>query len=327
MKDFEPLVIGFVCNECVYAAADLAGTSRLRYPPNIRLIRVPCSGQVDLVHMLRALENGTDCVFVGGCLKEQCHYVDGNEKAEARVKFLKKMLAAMGLEEERLSMRFMSAAMGLEFARVAQDITDTARKLGPSPLKNIEPSLLVSDSKRENLRAILLSIISGLGKEPDDFNELMKGFGEPVIDENKCLACGACAYVCLNEAMNTEIRDNKVRLIHDYWRCTACGNCMDACPRDCMEVAHTFDLVGFLSDEENVKVEMGALSCQRCKKSYLPVLLEEEIRKAIDDETLTESYLQQCPSCRRIEWAERVKASYGFRGEWKRIHAKGRSTA
>jgi len=327
MKDFEPLVVGFVCYECVYAAADLAGTSRLCYPPNIRLIRVPCSGQVDMVHVLRAFENGADCVFVGGCLKEQCHYVDGNAKAEARVKFLKKILTAIGIEEERLSMQFMSAAMGSEFVRVAQSITDTAERLGPNPLKNTKPSILDSDNKRENLKAILHSILGGLGKKPKDFTETIKGFGDPEIDEKKCLGCGACAYVCLNEAMNTEVGGGKVRLVHDYWRCTACGNCIDVCPMECMDVADTFDLLRFLSGEEKIKAEMGALFCQRCGNSFLPVLLEKEVRKVLDDETIGESYLELCPSCRRIEWAERIKASHGYRGEWKRVNTKGRSTA
>ena len=326
MNDFEPLIVGFICNECVYAAADLAGTSRLSYPPNIRLVRVPCSGQVDMIHMLRAFENGADGVFVGGCLKEQCHYVDGNEKAEARVNFLKKILTALGFEEERLSMQFMSAAMGSEFARVAQNLADTVKKLGPSPLKNMKLPVLASRNKRENLRDLLSSIAIKLNKEPDELREIIKGFGEPQIDEEKCIGCGACAFVCTNEAMNTEILENKVRLTHIYWRCTACGNCRDFCPKDCMEVADNFDLNRFLSDEENIKVEMGAISCQRCGENFLPLLLEEDVKKILGEEWFSDTYLRLCPACRRFEWAERIRSTHGFQGEWKRIGAKGTSS-
>lgn len=327
MKDFEPLIVGFVCNECVYAAADLAGTSRLSYPPNIRLIRVPCSGQVDMIHILRAFENGADGVFVGGCLKEQCHYVDGNEKAEARVNFLKKILKALGLGEERLTMQFMSAAMGSEFARVAQNLTDALKKLGPSPLRNKELTVLTSRNKRENLRDLLSSVAIELNKEPDELHEIIKGFGEPQIDEEKCIGCGACAYVCVNEAMNTEVTDNKVRLIHEYWKCTACGNCRDFCPKECMEVIDNFDLARFLSDEENVKVETGAQMCQRCGDNFLPLLLEEDVKKVLVEKQHTDTYLELCPTCRRFAWAERIRASHGFQGQWKRMKAKGKSTS
>jgi formate hydrogenlyase subunit 6/NADH:ubiquinone oxidoreductase subunit I len=237
------------------------------------------------------------------------------------------MLSAMGLGGERLSMQFMSAAMGSEFARVAQNITDTARKLGPNPLKNTDSTVLFSDNKRENLRAIMLSIIKGLGNEPEEFLETLKGFGESRIDTDKCLGCGACVHVCLNEAMKAELRDDLIRLTHEYWKCTACGNCMDACPKECMEVVDSFDLPRFLSDEKRVKMETGALSCRSCGRSFLPLLLEEEVRKVIDNDALTESYIELCPSCRRFLLAERIKTSLGFRGQWKKIHNRGKSTA
>lgn len=326
MGEFEPLVVGFVCNECVYAAADLAGTSRLSYPPNIRLIRVPCSGQVDTLHILRAFENGADGVFVGGCLREQCHYVNGNEKAEARVMFLKKVLGAAGLEEERLSMHFMSAAMGSEFARVAVELTTSIRKLGPSPLKNREVTSLTSGDKRTNLRNILLSIASGLGREPEDFSEDIRGYGEPAVDGKKCLGCGACAFVCRNGAIVYHVIDDKVRLDHTYWRCTACGGCEDACPVDCMEVIERFDLPRLLSDEVEQKAEVGMLSCLRCGTCFIPVLLKDEVRDMLGDDALSESYLGLCPSCRRVTRAESLLSVHAREGEWKRIGNRGGSS-
>jgi formate hydrogenlyase subunit 6/NADH:ubiquinone oxidoreductase subunit I len=277
--------------------------------------------------MLRAFENGADGVFVGGCLKEQCHYVDGNEKAEARVDFLKKMLKAFGLGEERLTMQFMSAAMGSEFARVAQNVTDTVKELGPNPLKNMELTRLSSQNKRENLRNLLSSISIKLNKEPDELKEIIRGFGEPQIDDEKCIGCGACAYVCVNEAMNTDTWKDKVRLTHKYWKCTACGNCRDCCPKECMEVDDAFDLSRFLSDEKNVMVETGVLSCQRCGDNFLPLLLEEDVKKVLGEKQDTDTYLELCPACRRFAWAERIRSSHGFQGEWKKINAKGKSTS
>ncbi len=253
--------------------------------------------------------------------------MDGNEKAEARVGFLKKILKALGLGEERLTMQFMSAAMGSEFARVAQNLTDAIKKLGPSPLKNMELTVLSSRNKRENMRDLLSSIIIKLNKKPHELQEIIRGFGEPQIDGEKCIGCGACAYVCTNEAMNTEVTDNQVRLTHEYWKCTACGNCRDFCPKECMEVDDVFDLSRFLSDEENVKVETGVLSCQRCGDKFLPLLLEEDIKKVLGEKQHTDAYLELCPTCRRFAWAERIRSTHGFQGEWRRINAKGKSTS
>ncbi|UCC40326.1 MAG: hydrogenase iron-sulfur subunit, partial [Candidatus Aminicenantes bacterium] len=177
MKNFEPIIVGFVCNECVYAAADLAGTTRLRYPQNIRMIRVPCSGQVDMIHILRAFENGADGVFIGGCLKEQCHYVDGNIKAEKRVEFLREILKAMGMKEERLSIHLMSAAMAREFVSMAEDFTHTIKKLGPSPLKRRKTSLHTG-KKRDMLRYMFLSISKGLNAKVVNYNDAIPGYGD-----------------------------------------------------------------------------------------------------------------------------------------------------
>jgi coenzyme F420-reducing hydrogenase delta subunit len=195
---FEPVIVGFVCNECVYAASDLAGTSRLSYPENIRLIRVPCSGQVDLIHILRAYENGADGVFVGGCLKDQCHYVDGNYKAEDRVEFLKGILRDIGLEEERLSINFLSAAQAREFVSFASEFTEKIKKQGPSPLKKGKPKSQEHDNKRKMLRNSLLNLSKKLKQKGPDFKIEIAGFGTVTIDSEKCIGCGACARKCIN---------------------------------------------------------------------------------------------------------------------------------
>lgn len=135
MAKFEPKIIGFLCNWCAYAGADLAGTSRIQYPANLRSIRVMCSGRVDPSYILKAFAEGADGVFVGGCHPGQCHYVSGNHSAERRVNMLYDLLEDLGIEKERLLLKWINAAEGELFAEVMRDFTEKLKKLGPSPLK------------------------------------------------------------------------------------------------------------------------------------------------------------------------------------------------
>jgi F420-non-reducing hydrogenase iron-sulfur subunit len=131
---FEPKIVGFLCNWCSYAGADLAGTSRIQYPPNVRIIRVMCSGSVDSMYILRALLEGADGVFVGGCHPGDCHYIDGNYKARRRMVLLENILETLGLEKERVWLRWISASEGQKFADTMKDMTEAIRKLGPNPI-------------------------------------------------------------------------------------------------------------------------------------------------------------------------------------------------
>ena len=135
MNNFEPLIAVFSCHYCSYAAADLAGSSRIQYPPNSRIIKVPCTGRVSPNHILRALESGADAVYVAGCLEGTCHFISGNYKAKKRVQYVKNLLSEINLEPERVQMHFMSAAEGAKFANVTEQMTETIRQLGPSPLR------------------------------------------------------------------------------------------------------------------------------------------------------------------------------------------------
>lgn len=131
---FEPKIVGFLCNWCSYAGADLAGTSRIQYPPNVRIIRVMCSGSVDSMYILRALLEGADGVFVGGCHPGDCHYIDGNYKARRRMVLLENILETLGLGKERVWLRWISASEGQKFADTMKDMTEAIRKLGPNPI-------------------------------------------------------------------------------------------------------------------------------------------------------------------------------------------------
>ncbi len=138
-EGFEPRIVAFLCNWCAYAGADLAGVSRIQYPPNIRIIRVMCSGRIDPVFVFEAFKDGADGVLVAGChLPSDCHYISGNFKALRRITLLRKTLKEFGIEPERLRLEWISASEGDKFAAVVRDMVDEIKKLGPNPLKGKE---------------------------------------------------------------------------------------------------------------------------------------------------------------------------------------------
>ena len=128
---FEPKIVAFLCNWCSYAGADLAGTSRIKYPPNVRPIRVMCSGRVEPTFVLKAFASGADGVLICGCHPGDCHYMEGNYKAARRIPLLKKMLKQLGIEEERVRLEWVSAAEGARFATLVKDMTAKVKELGP----------------------------------------------------------------------------------------------------------------------------------------------------------------------------------------------------
>jgi len=132
---FEPYIVGFLCNWCGYAGADLAGTSRIQYPPNLRAIRLMCSGRVDPTFILTALKRGADGVLVVGCHPGDCHYINGNLRTERRVALLKKMLSDLGLDDRRVRLEWISASEGERFAAVVKEFREEIRALGPNPIE------------------------------------------------------------------------------------------------------------------------------------------------------------------------------------------------
>lgn len=129
-----PLIVAFLCNWCSYAGADLAGTGRQQYPPNIRIIRIPCSGRINPIYIIKALADGADGVMVSGCHPGDCHYIAGNMYARRRFVILKKLLETSGIEPDRVHFTWVSAGEGARFAQVVRDVTDKVRALGPNTL-------------------------------------------------------------------------------------------------------------------------------------------------------------------------------------------------
>ena len=134
-ENFEPVIIGFCCNWCSYAGADLAGVSRQQYPPNLRIIRVMCSGMVHPNLVIDALTKGADGVLICGCHPGDCHYLEGNLKAENRKEAIELMLEDFGIEPERFRLEWVSASEGPRFAELIREMTETVRALGPSMYK------------------------------------------------------------------------------------------------------------------------------------------------------------------------------------------------
>jgi F420-non-reducing hydrogenase iron-sulfur subunit len=130
-EQFEPVMIGFTCNWCSYRAADMAGTARIKYPPNVRLIRLMCSGRLDPTFVLKALSGGADGVLITGCHPGECHYIEQNYIALRRYLLLRRTIAQMGIEPERIKLVWASAAEGVQLARAITEFVEEIRTLGP----------------------------------------------------------------------------------------------------------------------------------------------------------------------------------------------------
>ena len=130
--NWEPKVIAFLCNWCSYAGADLAGVSRIQYPPNVRIVRVPCSGRVNPLYIIKGLQSGADGVLVSGCHPGDCHYISGNQYARRRFAVLKSLLESVGIEPGRVQFSWVSAAEGEKFSQVVADVVREVKALGPA---------------------------------------------------------------------------------------------------------------------------------------------------------------------------------------------------
>ncbi len=203
MADFEPNIVAFACNYCAYRAADLAGTSRMQYPSNVRVIRLPCSGKVDITYILRAFEKGADGVMIAGCLKGGCHFVEGNLRAEQRVKFTKDLLDAIGFGGERLEMFFLSSSMAPRFVEIVNEMTNRIRKLGPAHRAKKEPTKRKPDTtKREFLYDMLRNLASKIPEKPIPVPEELEEFGRIDYSLTKCIGCRRCGEVCPENAID-----------------------------------------------------------------------------------------------------------------------------
>ena len=138
MEEYQPTIVAFVCNWCTYTAADLAGTARMVQSPNVRMIRMMCTGMVDPKYVIKALLSGADAVLVSGCHPGDCHYINGNYKARRRMKLLKEILPRFGFEEQRLKLTWVGASEGNEFAETVNEYAAEIKHLGPSQARTLK---------------------------------------------------------------------------------------------------------------------------------------------------------------------------------------------
>jgi len=205
MAEFEPKIIGFLCNWCSYAGADLAGVSRFQYPPNLRVVRVMCSGRIDPTIPLEVLMRGADGIMILGCHPADCHYVEGNLYEERKVKMLKKLIALTGLEPDRLQLDWVSAAEGQRFAQIITEFTEHIRKLGPSPVsgKNPNQEILLNLEVAKNAAAdFRLRVLVGRERE---LTEKTNAYGEKISQEE--------FDHLIDETVNTEFIRHKIHLL------------------------------------------------------------------------------------------------------------------
>jgi F420-non-reducing hydrogenase iron-sulfur subunit len=134
MSEFEPKIVAYCCNFCAFAAADLAGAMRVQYAPNVRIIRLPCTGKIDAIILMKAFEDGSDGVFVAGCMEGECHFVEGNLRAKKKVAYVKRLLEEVGTNPQRIEMFNLSSAMGGRFAEIVEEMTQRIKELGPAGL-------------------------------------------------------------------------------------------------------------------------------------------------------------------------------------------------
>ncbi len=314
-EDYEPSLVAFSCWYCAYAAADTAGLGRMQYPSDVRIIRVPCSGRISIDDMLHAFVMGADAVFVGACYEGTCHYIDGNIKARKIVNFTKRLMGALGIDPKRLDMFLMGAPDGRIFADAVRDMTQRAKELGPSPLKGLKPPTYHS-TKREILRTQVKFIADSLEKKFTEtllIPEPIEGLGEPRFDPEKCVGCGACEWVCPEEAITLVDIGKERTVAHWHWKCVACEQCVTACDYEAVEVEKKFDIAAFLRENPVLDVTLELNMCPVCgdpvsKGSAMTVRhTDEMIEKAWDAGMWMAKYgdlYKVCWKCRQKQWED-----------------------
>lgn len=240
---FEPKITGFLCNWCCYAGADLCGVSRYQYPPYIRVIRLMCSGRVDLAFIFRAFLNGADGVFIGGCWPGECHYItEGNYDALSMIHLCRKLLEYIGVSPERLRLEWVSASEGIRFAEVMNDFATKVKELGPlGTSEEIDENELKSKIQKVTKLIPYIKLVkreklaSHLRNEEeynelftsDEIDSLLREAPSYYIDPDKCQACMICQRKCPAEAISGG--KNRIHVI-DQDKCIKCGTCFEACP-------------------------------------------------------------------------------------------------
>ncbi len=322
-KGFEPRILALCCNWCSYAGADLAGTSRMSMPPHLRVIRVNCTGRIDPIFILQALEVGADGVLVSGCHEGDCHYVSGNIFSKKRFMFFKKILDEFGLGD-RVDFVHVSAAEGDKWAAITTNFVARIKKLGPTPVKEVsDPTDITVDddhSRKNRIHEILVSLSKRLGYEPKkplhfDPEEVVEGYGFPKRDPDKCIGCYACYNVCPEDAIKIEDIQNKRRYGTLHAQCLVCTECEKVCPQEAIEIVPGFELLSFLLNEPLWEFDVTLQKCSECGDTFNPIpfcdnlkskMSEKGAESALEELNLPFKPYTTCPVCKRKKLAQAV---------------------
>lgn len=315
MVNFEPKIIGLFCRWCTSAGADLAGVSRMEYPPNVLPVQVNCSGRMDPLLVLRAFEAGADGVLIGGCHIGDCHYIDGNVKAWKRFGFLTKILKEMGLAE-RFRTEHISASEAQKFKQTVISFTETIKGLGPSPIGQNKSLVKIDWSqdrrKKGAIRDILLSLAESVDYEPKKSfeilaEEVMEGYGAPKRDPDKCVLCFACSTCCPEEVIVVEDVQNKRVYGTLSHNCMYCKKCEEICPQEAIKVVPSFEMFSFFKGIPVKDLEGELQQCEDCGQ-YFASPKHIELVKSKSQTKITPSQVWKlCPSCRQQRIAGELK--------------------
>lgn len=276
---FEPKIIAFCCNWCSYVGADTAGISRFEYPPNIRIIRVMCSGMIEPAYVLKCFEYGADGVLLTGCHIGDCHYVAGNKKAEKRSEKIAKILETLGINPKRLRLEWISASEGTKLANTAKEFVEELKALGPIPPHDTHGTKPTDISLEEYPRdRFLLSSLSGSI--------------DTIVKKTKvyyCVECGKCSASCpvarVNDAYSPRVIIEKtlegIGLNGEIWSCITCAECTQHCPSTVRypEFIRSFRVKAFSSGEMakcsqagtlNIISKLMTASIEQKRKSWIP---------------------------------------------------------
>lgn len=241
-KKFEPTIIAFTCTWCGYPSANLAGVNKVEYPPNIRIVRVMCSGSVEPGVIMDAFENGADGVIVIGCLMDNCHYVSGNKKAQERSDAMKKLFDIVGLDSRRLRTEWINASERAKFAKAVKEFVEEVRALGPMQMERVKKAK-TARTKEQTVAAV---------------KDLIEDTG--AFD---CIECGKCTTVCPIAKFDTNFAPRTIVLRamegivdniandRDIWTCTTCEQCNAMCP-------YKVDYTGFIRGMREEAGQFGA---------------------------------------------------------------------
>ena len=310
-KNFEPRIVALLCRWCASAGADLAGVSRIKYPENVHPIRVNCSGRMDPIFILRALEVGADGVLLGACHPGDCHYISGNLKMKKRFDFFMKILHEMGIDD-RVELQYVSASEGMKFSQVTKAFVKKLKPLGPSPFSKDGELLNLSYSENKRKKEVFFELLNKIAKKLDytpqepffiNGEETMEGWGFPKRDPEKCIGCYDCQNACPEDVITITDVENKRKFGSFSHYCVSCKKCQDACPQEALEVVDGFELMSFLNAVPIPDIEHELLACSMCNKFFAPVKhiehVEERVRGSHLKLNIPEDQYSLCPECKR----------------------------